>query len=180
MVTLKEVFATIKIAEEEYRKCPDVCGTIIDREIKLRTKLARAIARDNPPLNPNKEEDLSRGVVDLPKSTVLSPIAFAIFKKYCLHLLIGFQLNPGPYISFKDLCKIYAGLHARKVSFGSERSWRTKELRVFNLLCTHIGNLNNMSVTEIMLEFEEGNDIELTINEAAINLALSLFREMKA
>jgi hypothetical protein len=180
MVTLKEVFATIKLAEEQYKKSPELCGTVIDREIKLRTKLARAIARDNPPLDPNHEEDLNLGIVALPKSTILSDFAKAIFKKYCAHLFKKFHINPGPYLSFKDIRNVFQDIRSQKINIGMERSWRPKELSAFNRLCTRIANDSDMSASEVMLEFEEDNHPQLFINEASIELALSLFKALKA
>jgi len=179
MITLKEVLATLEIVKTAYKEGVYTYETL-DRETELRTKLAKAIARDNPPLDPNNDEDLAKGVINLPSCTILSPFAAAIFKKYCVHLLRNMRLNPGCHISFKDIREIFKGLRAKKTNIGMERSWRPKELRAFNFLCIRIGNDNNLSATEVMSEFENDSNSELIINEAAIDLAISLFKELEA
>ncbi|MDF1497133.1 MAG: hypothetical protein P1P90_03670 [Patescibacteria group bacterium] len=180
MVTLKEVLATLEIVKNEYSKGLFICITVIEREEELRTKLAKALARDNPPLNPNSNEDLVKGVIELPSSTILSSFADAIFKKYCLYVFRAMRINPGSHITFKDIRSIFQDIRSKKVNLGMERSWRPKELRAFNLLCIRISNDNHISVSEVMQEFEEKNANNLIINEASIDLAINLFKELEA
>jgi hypothetical protein len=185
MTTLKQALAVI----ERYKKAFDtgifdVEMSAFKREEELRTNLARAIARDNPPLNPNSPQDLHQ-TAKLPEDTVLSPVAEALYKKYQIYLRIAFSISEEtgcrqkPAIKkFSDIRENYIRLRSEFGDEGRLRSWRPHELTAFHRLCVRLARDNNMSTEEVMDDFETLSD--LVINEASIYLAERLFEAFQS
>ncbi len=185
MTTLKQALATI----QSYKKAFDagifdVKMSAFKREEELRTNLARAIAIDNPPLNPNSSQDLHK-TAELPGDTILSPIAEALYKKYKIYLRIAFSISEEtgtwkkPHIKkFSDICENYIRLRSEFADEGRLRSWRPHELTAFHRLCVRLARDNNMSTEEVMDEFE--NMPDMIINEASIYLAERLFEAFQS
>jgi hypothetical protein len=189
MTTLKQVMATIKTYQEAYMAgIYNVQTSSFEREEDLRTKLARAIARDNPPLDPNSPEDLHKAGL-LPQDTPLSPVAEAIYKKYKNFLRITFHISEDassfdkPEIkNFQDIRELYIKLRSQQDNkLKSEqllKSWRPHELTAYHRLCVRLARDNDLEVEVVMRDFEDLDN--LILNEASIYLAERLFEALRS
>ncbi|MFZ6015506.1 MAG: hypothetical protein ACOYUZ_04090 [Patescibacteria group bacterium] len=183
MVTLKQALDLAKLYESAYRKgIYNVDGSAFKREEQLRTKLAHAIVSSHPHLNPNNPEHLRLDGI-LPLSTILSPIAEAVYKKYrrFLHETFGISQNYAPkqtsaITCFADIRNTYKQLREQLGNTGSVRSWRPEELTAFRRLCVRLGNDNKMTTDYVMTNFDDLDN--LVINEASIFLAERLFETL--
>jgi len=184
MITLKQALSLVSLYQDAFNKgIYDVDGSAFQREVELRTKLAHAIASDNPPLNPNNPEDLSR-VANLPLSTILSPIAEAVYKKYRKFLSEAFgikqNLLPKKEVEFKSFVEIRDAYKKRRQELGntgSVRSWRQEELTAFRRLCARLGKDNNLKTDYVMANFDDLDDLK--INDSSTYLAQCLFETLE-
>ncbi len=181
MVTLKQALDLVRTFQTAYRKgIYNVDTSTFMQEEKIRTQLARAIACDNPPLDPNNPKDL-HNTSKLPMSTVLSADAESIFVEYQTLLLEKFNLQQNEkshktISGFADIRETFKSLRQYSKS-GAAMTWSPSELTAFHRLCVRLGCDNNMSTDEIMSNFTEFQDLK--VNEASIYLAKRLFEIMQ-
>ncbi|MBU2566655.1 hypothetical protein KKG46_03800 [Patescibacteria group bacterium] len=173
MVTLKQALELVRKFQQDLPETNRQSNwEAISQEEQLRTNLARTIAQDNPPLDPNNLQDLT--LANLPLCTVLSPRAQEIFNLYKQHLEQHFGIIT--ITTFTDIRETFKSLR-RYSEQGGAMTWSRKELIAFRKLCEQLGSDNGIIFTKVMSEFTDFDD--LIVNKYSIKLAEQLFKVMR-